>query len=83
MKLIKFENVGCGACQMVENLLVDEGVAVEHINVFDSPERAVEFNVGSIPVTVLLDDDNNELQRSIGFKPGELHEMISKLKGGN
>lgn len=85
MKLIKFENEGCSACQMVENLLLSEGVEVEHINVFDNPEKAVSFDIGSIPVTILLDGEGKEVQRSIGFKPPELMQMIelmNTLKGG-
>lgn len=85
MKLIKFENEGCSACQMVENLLLSEGIEVEHINVFDNPEKAVSFDIGSIPVTILLDSEGKEVQRSIGFKPPELMQMIelfTKFKGG-
>lgn len=80
MKIIKFEKENCPACTMVQNLLDDNDVSVEKINPFDNPELAVKYDIGSVPVTILLNDDGIEVQRSIGFKPNELEEIISKLK---
>lgn len=80
MKVIKFEKENCTPCKMVQNYLEDNQIAVEKINPFDKPDEAITYNIGSVPVTILLDNQNNEIQRSVGFKPDELEEIISKLK---
>ncbi len=79
-KIIKFEKDGCVPCQMVQNLLDEKGIEVEKINAFERPELSAQFDISSVPTTILLDDNGNEIQRSIGFKPDELEEIISKLQ---
>lgn len=79
-KLIKFETPGCRYCQMVENFLNENGVKSEKINPLENPDSAVRFDIGmSVPVTILLDDDGNELGRSNGFNTEELDNLISQL----
>lgn len=78
-RIIKFEKDGCVPCQMVQNILNDKRVEVEKVNPFDSPELAVKYNVSSVPITILVDSNGNEVQRSIGFNPSELEELLSKL----
>lgn len=78
-KIIKFEKDSCPACTMVENFLNDNGVKVEKVNPFDNPKLATKYKISSVPVTILLDDEGNEIERSRGFNPEELEEMISKL----
>jgi thioredoxin 1 len=79
MKLIKFEKENCAACLMVQNFLDTNDVSVEKINPFENPKLAANFMISSVPVTILLDDEGNELQRSRGFNPDELESIISKL----
>lgn len=79
MKLIKFEKENCPACTMVENFLIDKGIKAEKINPFNEPDKAVKFNIGSVPVTILVDNDGNEVKRSIGFKPDELESLVDNL----
>ena len=79
MKIIKFEKPGCVPCQMVQNFLDDKGVAVEKVNPFDNPDEAVKYEISSVPVTILLNNEGEEVQRSVGFKPDELDSMASKL----
>jgi thioredoxin 1 len=64
---------------MVTNYLQNKGIDVENINAFDDPDKASEFGIMSVPVVILLDDDGNEITRSIGFKPNELDEIIQQL----
>jgi thioredoxin 1 len=78
-KLIKFEKENCPACTMVENFLSDQNVKAEKINPFDNPKLAAQFMISSVPVTILLDDEGNEIQRSRGFNPAELESIIAKL----
>ena len=78
-KLIKFEKVGCNPCFVLQNYLDDKGVEVEKIMALDEPELSAQYEIGSLPTLILLDEEGNEIQRSIGFKPNEVEEMISKL----
>jgi thioredoxin 1 len=79
MKLIKFEKENCSACTMVQNFLDVNDVTVEKVNPFENPKLATNFMISSVPVTILLDDEGNEIQRSRGFNPDELESIISKL----
>jgi thioredoxin 1 len=79
MKLIKFEKENCSACTMVQNFLDANDVTAEKINPFENPKLAANFMISSVPVTILLDEEGNEVQRSRGFNPDELESIISKL----
>ena len=77
-KLIKFEKENCTPCTQVQNHLDNTGleIEIEKINPFDNPKRAGEYKIGSVPTTILIDGEGNELARSIGFKPDELDAML-------
>lgn len=79
MKLIKFEKENCPACTMVENHLGQHELYVEKVNPFDNPNLAVKYGVMSVPVTVLVDENGEEVMKSKGFNPDQLDEMIAKL----
>ncbi|MED4883059.1 thioredoxin family protein [Bacillus smithii] len=79
-KILKLEKYNCPTCVKVSNYLNDKGVTFEAVNVEDNPEIAAQYGVMGVPVTIILDDDGNEIQRSVGFKVEELEEIISKLK---
>jgi thioredoxin 1 len=80
MKIVKLYQPSCSPCQMVTQFLESRSIEHEAINVLENPNVAMKYNIMSTPVTILLDDEGNEIQRSIGFKPNELQEMISKLQ---
>lgn len=79
-KIIKFGKQGCAPCQMVDMFLNDKGVEYTSVDVFKEPEQAVEFDIGSVPTIVLVDEKGKEIQRSIGFKDTELEDMVSFFK---
>ncbi|QQO41078.1 thioredoxin [Bacillus phage 015DV002] len=79
MKLVKLEKHNCTGCELVENFLVNEAVPYDKVNVEENPEVAAEYGVMSVPVLILLDDEGKELQRSVGFKPDEINDMLSKI----
>lgn len=64
---------------MVSNFLDNSSVEYDRVDVFQSPEIASQYGIMSTPVTILFDDDGSEIQRSVGFKPDELQEMLSIL----
>jgi thioredoxin 1 len=79
MKLIKLYQPNCRPCTFVENFLLDAEVEYNSINVQENVDAAVQYGIMSTPVTILLDSEGNEIQRSAGFNPDELEELISKL----
>jgi len=79
MKLLKLERKGCSPCMLVGNYLDSNGVEYEKVDVEDQPNIAVLYNVLSVPVTILLDDNGNVVKESKGFKPPELDELIAQL----
>lgn len=79
MRLLKLERYNCVPCKMVENYLQDLGVEYEKINIEDNPEKAMEYGVMSVPVTLLLDDDGNEVDRVVGYAPPDLSSLVNRL----
>jgi thioredoxin 1 len=64
---------------MVEQHLANNSVDYEKINIEDRPEIAMQYGVMSVPVTILLDDDGQELNRVVGFNPDEIDKLIEQL----
>lgn len=79
-RLLKLYQPSCRPCQMVSQFLESQNVEHEAINVLENPDVAVKYGIMSTPVAILLDDKGNEVQRSIGYNPSELEEMIAKLQ---
>ena len=77
-KIIKFEKNDCNPCAMVSDLLDKQGIVYEKINPFDNPELAVKYKIRSVPTVILFEQDQ-ELSRTIGFKPEELQEIMNSL----
>ncbi|NMV98076.1 thioredoxin family protein [Bacillus velezensis] len=80
MRLIKLEQPNCNPCKMVSNYLNDAGVEYETVDVTQNPEAAAQFEVMGVPVTILLNEQGEEVKRSIGFKPNELDELLKELR---
>ena len=77
-KIIKFEKNDCNPCAMVSDLLDKKGIAYESIHPFDNPEMAVTYKRRSVPPVILF-EENEEIKRTIGFKPEEINEIISMM----
>lgn len=70
MKIMKFGAPWCGPCRVQDKILnemVDEGYNVEFINVDEHEELADKFGVSNVPSIIILDDENNEVNRFIGL----------------
>lgn len=80
MKLIKFASPNCTPCEMVDSYLKEKGVQYKSYIAIDNPDKAANFDIMSTPVTILLDDEDKEVSRSIGFKPPELDNLIEQLQ---
>ncbi|WIT27573.1 hypothetical protein [Bacillus phage SPbetaL5] len=80
MRLIKLEQPNCNPCQMVSNYLEQADIHFETVDVTQEPEVAARFGVMGVPVTILLSDQGEEVNRSVGFKPNELDELLKELR---
>ena len=77
-KIVKFEKNDCNPCAMVSDLLDKSVVEYEKINPFNNPELAVKYKIRSVP-TVILFEKEEEVKRTVGFKPEELQEIMDSL----
>lgn len=80
MKVVKISAVWCGSCIKMKNIWreIEKEYDFEVINYdYDFDEEEVsKYNVGNIlPVSIILNDENVELERIIGEKKKE--EIIS------
>ena len=78
-KLIKLEKTNCVPCTMVSNYLDDNHIEYTKINVMDSPEVAAQYDIATVPVVILLDNEGNEIDRSMGYNPPALEELINRM----
>ncbi|MFB8094227.1 thioredoxin domain-containing protein [Bacillus velezensis] len=79
MRVIKLEQSNCNPCKMVSNYLNDAGVKYETVDVTQKPEVAAQYEVMGVPVTILLNEQGEEVKRSIGFKPDELDKLVREV----
>lgn len=80
-RLIKFESDGCSKCVMAQNFLEANGVAPEKIDInnYSDLDFISKYVSMTLPVIVLLDENENLVQKSEGFNPPELEQLISQL----
>lgn len=83
MKIYKFGADWCGPCRLLQQRLNSfNACKVENFDVDEIDDEIIDkFNIKSIPVTVLLDDNDNELYRWIGLFNTE--EILQKMKEHN
>lgn len=78
-KLIKFEQPNCVPCKMVSNFLNDKGIKYTTYDVLEDFVETEKFFIMSTPVTILLDNEGNEINRVVGYDQGHLEELVSQL----
>ncbi len=79
MRMVKIEQPNCAPCALVSQYLDSRNASYQTVDATEKPDVAGSYGVMSVPVTILLDDESNEVQRSVGFKPDELSAIIEKL----
>lgn len=79
MKLVVVSQNGCNPCTMVKNFLNGQEVEFESVNISETPEGIEQYGVMSTPVTILIDEDGEEVTRVSGFNPPQLEVLISQL----
>lgn len=78
-RLVKISKNGCVPCQVLSNYLNDKGVSFEELNVSTSPELIETYDITGVPVLILLDDNDQEVDRVVGFNPDATDDLLSKL----
>lgn len=68
MKLLKFQASWCQPCKTLTSLLNTMQIPfpVEVIDADENKDLLQKYNVRSIPVLILLDENNNEIDRLTG-----------------
>lgn len=77
-KIIKFSKDGCVPCQLISNILNDQGIEYEEINALENEEMREKYEIQSVPVTILLDGDK-VIDRVNGFNPVAIDSLLSKM----
>jgi len=79
--LMDFWAEWCRPCKMfspvIEEVSVDTGIWLGKINVDENPEKSLEYEVNSLPTTILF-KDGLAVKRIIGAKPK--HVMMKELE---
>lgn len=78
-RLLKLQKQGCNPCTMVQNHLDSKGIQVEKVDVFEEPNIAALYDIATIPVVLLLNEQGEELGRVNGYNPPALDELIAQL----
>jgi thioredoxin 1 len=72
MRVLKFSASWCNPCKNLQKSLQEnEDVLkykVEDIDIDESLEETKKYGIRAVPTIVLLDDDNNEIDRSTNIK---------------
>lgn len=81
-KVIKIGAEWCGPCRALDKQLETfKGCEVIKYDVDENESIVEEYNVRSVPVTILLDDTGNEIKRWIGlFNVNEINDELERLK---
>lgn len=68
MKLLKFQASWCQPCKVLTSILNTMQIPfpVEVIDADENKDLLQKYNVRSIPVLILLDENNNEIDRLTG-----------------
>lgn len=82
MKVLKFYAEWCGPCKslssVIENYYTGD-VPIESIDIDSNMDMAAQYQVRSVPLCVLLDDNGNELKRQTGVMMIDQFEDFLKV----
>lgn len=79
-KIKKFSATWCGPCRVLkQNLEGFTRVPVEEIDVEANTDETTKYNIRNVPVLVYLDENGNEVDRTVGLVTVQkINEIIDK-----
>ena len=79
-KIKKFSASWCGPCRVLkQNLEGFTRVPVEEIDVEANTDETTKYNIRNVPVLVYLDENGNEVDRTVGLVTVQkINEIIDK-----
>jgi thioredoxin-like negative regulator of GroEL len=84
MKVIKIGAEWCPQCKMLDKKF--EGFDACELTTYDAEENediVEKYGIRNIPVTILLDDNENVIHRWVGlFDINEINEKIKEINNG-
>ena len=80
-KLLVFSASWCGPCKAFKPTLSElEQDRLVYIDIDEMPEIRRDYNVGSIPTVILVDEDGVELERLVGGQPlSTLQDLLDRV----
>lgn len=81
MKILKFYSETCGPCKVLESKL--KNYPHENINIEEesNDELVEKYNIKSVPTTIILDTNNEEIKRFPGiFDTSFLDKLLNVTK---
>lgn len=81
-KILKMSAEWCGPCRVLKQNLVNfTRVPVEEINVEENQEAVTKYKIRNIPVLIYLDENGNELERTVGLQTlDQINSIIDKYE---
>ncbi|MBS4207010.1 thioredoxin family protein [Bacillus sp. FJAT-50079] len=81
MQLLIFKSAFCSKCPTVVRFLEQHAVDFQLFDTEIRTDLVSQFHIQSVPTTILLDDRQVEIHRSIGVNPPELMKIIQTIQG--
>lgn len=81
-KIKKFSGAWCGPCRVLkQNLESFTRVPVEEIDVDENPDETTKYKIRNIPVLIYLDENGEELERTVGLQTlDQINAIIDKYE---
>jgi len=80
-KLLVFSASWCGPCKAFKPTLLElDQERLVYIDIDELPEIRRDYNVQSVPTTILVDEDGVELERLVGGQPlSKLQDLLDRV----
>ena len=81
-KIKKFSGAWCSPCRVLkQNLATFTRVPVEEIDVDENQEECIKYKIRNIPVLIYLDENGEELERTVGLQTlDQINAIIDKYE---